>query len=115
MITALFTTLLAPLLALASFVARPVTAVCPRGWIAQGVRPSGISSCVQEAPPDTLDTCCRGPGCRCLGYQGPLLQLPVRIFCESPLVPLVRDDRRIACGREPGSHSGQYSASGEVP
>lgn len=96
MIAVLFTVIAAPLFAFASWLAQPVTATCPHGWYVNGVPISGRTSCVLAPTGRGANECVRGGSCT---FTEPQPALPVRIFCESPLVPLVRDDRRIGCGR----------------
>ena len=94
MIAALFTVLLAPLFAFASWLAQPVTAMCPRGWYVNGVPTSGITSCVLAPAGRGDDECVAGGHCT---FSDPLVALPLQIYCHRNASPRVLDDRRIGC------------------
>ena len=90
MIATLLAALAAPLLVLASFIARPTYATCPPGyWLATGVRVhTGAFSCHQRMPIP------QWPGID--APTGPTL--PGRVWCEG-IGTARQDGRRVFCAR----------------
>lgn len=83
------------LLQLASALARPERATCPRSWYVEGVPPSGRTRCIL-APPGRGENECTVGG-YCGPWREPLVALPMRICCDQGTSPRVLDDRRIYC------------------
>lgn len=68
--------------------AHPDHAKCPPHWFVNGVRPSGSYECLRDRGPE-LDE--RAPSA---GHDS----ITGRISCSPSFMPIVRDERSVACG-----------------
>ncbi len=85
------------LLRLWSALVRPTHAACPQGYWVNGIRPSGITDCIEVPGPDTADTDCGKQG-RCSGNGPALARLPLAIHCPSGRIAVVtKAPREVGC------------------
>ncbi len=78
-------------LALVHATTHPSEAMCPVGFYVEGVRPNGVTRCIQVPAHDVCNT--RG-GCDSVA---PLVSVPLRVWCSAGQHAVVVDERRIAC------------------
>lgn len=86
--------LAAAVLRIVAAIARPRVATCPSSFYVDGVRPSGVTSCVSTYDPRPEDT---KAACHHAALDVP--RLPVRVWCARGEVAIVVDARTVACRR----------------
>lgn len=74
-------------------IVRPSSARCPEGFAAEGVRPSGATTCRPVPPPN----CGEPTGEHTQPCVVPDVELPRAIHCTGGTMPIVVDARTIGC------------------
>lgn len=96
------TAVLSSLLSIASLcwamATHPARLRCPPPFYAEGVRPSGRTTCVYDPTPETeANDCATG---RCDGSGLPTLRVEARIYCTGGARPIASlDGRTVGCQR----------------
>ncbi len=82
------------LVGMATSIFQPRELTCPPKFFVNGVRPSGVTSCIStwDPRPDTPNG----------GNPPPIdvLRIRIQIFCNPDEQPLVINERRVACRRK---------------
>lgn len=74
------------ILTIAAFVLSPQRAQCSPGWFVDGIRPSGSFECLRDRDPTAGNESSRGHDV-----------LEGKLDCAPSFMPVVLDDRRVAC------------------